>query len=313
MTRPARFPALALGLLAALSLPARAAPPAEIEQDMAQAMAECRDVGGNPTLHPDYLTEGEFNGDGRPDYITNLDRLDCEGAWSYFCGSAGCPVTVWLSGPAGYSVAWGSHAQAVEVRDGKVVVSLHGQFCSPPRTGADGCEQVLDLAAAPKPDVQPPQPAAPAPAVQTPTVQAPAGQRPAAPPPPSPARWELRQPPNNAPAVAVVGGPGNLRSMAAFCLGGKPWLAMVFAPMPANTTVQVAFTFAEGRLGGPAVRQASTGDAYVIGLAGHDLAKRLAGSGKAVGVAMDGRNLGTVTLAGSSAALRKALAPCLKV
>ena len=119
----------------------------------------CRDVGGTPRLsgldfpgvgmttdgRPPYITEIDLNGDGLPDYVTDLVGLECENAWSFFCGSAGCPVTVWLSGPSGLSPDWGGHAQAWELRGTDVVLFLHGQMCSPPRTGADGCEMVLSF------------------------------------------------------------------------------------------------------------------------------------------------------------------------
>jgi hypothetical protein len=114
-------------------------------------LAACRSAGGNPSLRPAYATQAELNGDGVPDYVTDLAGLECAGAWSYFCGSAGCPVTVWLSGPGGHAVGWGGSAQAWELRGPEVVLFLHGQLCDPPRVGAEGCEVALrfDAAAAP--------------------------------------------------------------------------------------------------------------------------------------------------------------------
>src|SRR5690606_5744981 len=99
--------------------PALACLPGEIEAFTQENIALCRSVGGTPNLsglrvegageavegRPPYLTEaGDLNGDGRPDYVTDLSGLECVGAWSLFCGSAGCVVTVWLSGPEGYTV-----------------------------------------------------------------------------------------------------------------------------------------------------------------------------------------------------------------
>ena len=117
----------------------------------------CRGAGGTPNLsgvevpvagqtgegYPPYLTQADLNGDGQPDYVMDLAGLECVNAWSYFCGSAGCPVTVWLSGVAGHAVAWGGHAQAWELRGPEVVVMLHGQMCTPPRVGAEGCEVAM--------------------------------------------------------------------------------------------------------------------------------------------------------------------------
>jgi hypothetical protein len=135
----------------------------------------CRGAGGTPSLqglgfpgagqtaevHAPYATTAELNGDGVPDYVTDLAGLECANAWSYFCGSAGCPVTVWLSGPGGHSVGWGGSAQTWRLDGAEVVLSLHGQLCTPPRMGAEGCEVAMNFAgqagAAPAPAA--PQPA----------------------------------------------------------------------------------------------------------------------------------------------------------
>ncbi len=232
----------------------------------------------------------------------NLAGLNCENAASYFCGSAGCPVQVWLSGPGGYAAAWSSYAQAVEIEGRTLVAYLHGQFCTPPRTGADGCEERLDFAAE-----------APAP---TPPAQADAAPEPAPAPaaaaPPDPGRWELRQPPG-APPVAVVGGPGALRSMAAFCLEGQPWLALLFHQPPARDMLRLEVRFAShGPIGGPAQRQPASGGAYLVTLNGSPLASWLAGRDSAADLSVDGMAIGRVSLAGSSRALRGALAACLR-
>jgi len=159
--RPPSWPVarrlLALGIWATAVQPALAQVPAEILAFTGENVAACREAGGTPNLsqlefpgagltgegYPPYLTEADLNDDGRPDYVTDLAGLECVNAWSYFCGSAGCPVTVWLSGPGGHSVARGGHAQAWELRGREVVLSLHGQLCDPPRVGAEGCEVAL--------------------------------------------------------------------------------------------------------------------------------------------------------------------------
>jgi hypothetical protein len=52
-------------------------------------------------------------------------------------------VTVWLSAPEGLGIAWSGHAQAWELKGADVVLYLHGQMCTPPRPGVEGCEVVL--------------------------------------------------------------------------------------------------------------------------------------------------------------------------
>lgn len=143
---------------------AQADMPAEIRAFTRENIESCKSVGGTPNFQdlqlsgtgqtaqgrPPYLTEADdLNGDGQPDYVTDLAGLECVNAWSFFCGSAGCPVTVWLSGPEGYAAAWGGHAQAWELRDKGVLVSLHGQMCKPPRIGAQSCQVALRFDPAP--------------------------------------------------------------------------------------------------------------------------------------------------------------------
>jgi hypothetical protein len=287
-----------IALALALAGPVAGQTPAVIEAATAGNFAACSEAGGTPSTGPDYLTEVELNGDGTPDYVMNMMGLTCENAVSYFCGSAGCPVTVWLSGPGGHADAWSNYAQGIEIQGQTVVAYLHGQFCNPPTTGDDGCEERLDFAG---------MKASAAPAATTAPADAPAPAAVA----PDPARWVLRQP-EGSPAVAIVGGPGELRSMAAFCLEGHPWLALLFNESPAADTLALQFDFAShGPIGGPAQREPTSGGAYMVTLNGSPLASWMAGRDGSATLAVDGRSIGTVSLAGSSKALRGALAPCL--
>lgn len=267
--------------------------PAQISVYRDEVFAECRSAGGTPSALDGFILERDLNGDGAYDYVVNLHALNCENAYSYFCGSAGCPVRVWTSGRQGHSVAWSGYAQEISW-DGPIMIAyLHGQFCNPPRSGFDGCEVRISFDGASTAA----RSAAPEPATAA---------RPAA---PASDRWSLRSP-GNAPPVAVIGGVGSLRSLAAFCLEGQPWLALLFDPQPAADAIRVDFTFSSGSQWGPAQRGSATGGAYMIGLSGHTLARQLAGSDRHVTLAMDGIALGDVSLAGSSKALRAALGAC---
>jgi hypothetical protein len=269
--------------------------PAKIEAASSEAFGACLEAGGTPSAGAEFLTEAELNGDGAPDFVMNLMGLNCENAASLFCGSAGCPVTVWLSGPGGYSQGWSGTAQGIVIEGQTVVAYLHGQFCTPPRAGVDGCEARLAFAGVTGIAVAP-----------APGAAAPAG------PAPDAGRWELRRP-EGSPAVAVVGGPGSLRSMAAFCLDGQPWLALLFQEAPAADRLALQFTFAShGPIGGPALREATSGGAYMVTLEGSPLAGWLAGRDDRVDLRVDGQPVGAVSLAGSSKALRGALDGCLR-
>lgn len=119
--------------------------PAPVLEQINAVNANCREFGGNPQPVSGFVTAADLNGDGQPDYIVDLALQNCEGALSAFCGSAGCPVTVWLSGPSGYFVGRSGHAQAWEIEGSTFRGFIHGQMCNPPRTGVDGCEEVRDF------------------------------------------------------------------------------------------------------------------------------------------------------------------------
>ena len=99
-----RRPALAARRWPRSSPPARRRPeppPALIEATEA-ASALCRDARRRRRRSSTATeTRVDLNGDGRDDFVTDLARLECAGAWSAFCGSSGCPVTAWLSEPGG--------------------------------------------------------------------------------------------------------------------------------------------------------------------------------------------------------------------
>lgn len=88
-------------LLVLLPLPAAAEPPAALVEATEEAMSFCTSVGGAPAILDGYRTEADLNGDGVPDILTDLARIECGGAWSAFCGPSGCPVSAWLSAPGG--------------------------------------------------------------------------------------------------------------------------------------------------------------------------------------------------------------------
>jgi hypothetical protein len=278
---------------------AHAETPARVEAASSEAFGACLEAGGTPSAGAEYLTEAELNGDGVPDFVMNLAGLNCENAASLFCGSAGCPVTVWLSGPVGYFEGWSGYAQGIVIEGQTVVAFLHGQFCDPPRAGVEGCEQRLEFAGVTG--------IALAPEARTEAeAEVPAAAA------PDPGRWELRRP-EGSPAVAVVGGPGGLRSMAAFCLDGQPWLALLFHEAQAADRLALQFTFAaHGPIGGPAQREATSGGAYMVTLQGSPLAAWLAGRDDRVELRVEGEPVGTVSLAGSGKALRGALEACLR-
>jgi hypothetical protein len=305
--------ALLAGLLLLLAAAAPAAgaepPPALIEATEA-ASAACQAAGGTPRILPGYEVARDLNGDGRPDFLTDLAGLECAGAWDTLCTARGCPVTAWLSAPtAGHDRFELGPLRGFSVREDDTgglpaVVTLHDAAdCGPEATG--DCTRTWRFTSnapdtpppdAPPPDTRPAEPPPPAEATATPT-------------PPALAGWTLRRVPGASP-VALGAGPGDLASLAAFCLEGQPFLALTFHDRPESASVTLDFAFSQGPLSATAGFESTAGGAYVVALADSALAARLAGRDSEVEVKVDGRPAGTLSLKGSTRALRGALADC---
>lgn len=93
--------------LAILALPAWLPVPASatgsVEQAIAAAKAMCEDLGGTFSALPDAVSEIDLGGgEGENGRATALDysKLRCEGAWTAFCGSGGCPLRVQVGSQA---------------------------------------------------------------------------------------------------------------------------------------------------------------------------------------------------------------------
>lgn len=289
MPSPAR---LAAALLIALAPPAAAQSdlPDALVADISESADGCRSSGGTPALTPEFITRADLNGDGTGDFVLDYAAFECANAWSYFCGSAGCPVVVWLSTPTGHRVAWGSHAQAkaVDAATGRVTVALHGAFCSPPRVGVEGCEQALDFAG-----VFPPPP--------------PEGLSAAAVPNP-PAEWTLSPLPG-VPLAAYIAAPAPLHALVAFCKDGEPLLAYLTTPQIEAPGLTVGFDFSRQSFRQRAVQRADTGAAHVTLLSGPVLAG-LTGPDASVAVSVDDVPAGRLSLKGSTRAIRAIIGGC---
>ena len=276
-------------------VPALAETPARIAAFTQENLDSCRVVGGAPQIGKGYLTEtGDLNGDGAPDYVTDLAALECVNAASLFCGSAGCPVTVWLSGPQDYAVGWGGHAQAWELRGKEVVLSLHGQLCDPPRIGAQGCQIAMRFDQA---SAGPEKSAA----------------SPVSPPPDAAGNgdWQTRRLGVDGLVVAAGPGTGILTALSALCLRDRPVIMAALSESAGAAAVPFGFVFADRRIEVTGVAGTDTQKTYILdpGMAG--LAAALSGDAAAVGLQIAGKDQGMLSLSGSTRALRAALSPCL--
>ncbi len=304
-------PSLAFAaLLAAGPALAASEPPPALIEATEQSAAECRKLGGVPDILSKYETVRDLNGDGRDDFLTDLGALQCAGAWSAFCGSGGCPVSAWLSEPGdGYSRFDFGYLIGFELNDRggdlpQVVAHYQGIYCDDDaRINADHCTRTWTFTSN-APD-EPPVDPGPG------TGAASAAAEPEPPPVVIPPGWTLRRVPGASP-VAVAGGTGSIASLAAFCLGGQPFLAVSFHERPKGDQATLGFDFSQGRLETKAGLEPTAGDAFVVPLAEGPLLDRLGGRDTSVAVSVDGAGQGELSLAGSTKALRGALEECRK-
>lgn len=137
-----RLPQVAAAVFAALliSQPANGQQVPPVVQKSFEAMA--KDCGADIAESGKALTSADLNGDGIPDWIIDAGELKCEMA-SFWCGSAGCTLNIFISHDGGHSLVWENNAHAwrpVKI-GGKpgIHFDLHGSACN--RVGAAPCSQ----------------------------------------------------------------------------------------------------------------------------------------------------------------------------
>lgn len=296
-------------ILAALAAEPAVAQPAPIASTNAESFQACREAGGTPSLKPGYETRVDLNGDGTEDYILDFQHFECANAWSYFCGSAGCPLAVFISSPGGFRNASVGHVQGWQLIPGTppvIEASLHGAMCRRGGIGAEGCtvryawngRELAQLGGPARP------PAQPAPAPQA-TARPPA--------PPSPSDWSLRPVAGRTP-VATVAGPGVIRSISLLCHNGVPMVALGLRGRPTVRQATVTFLFPSlGRIDHPIGQLQGGGqDMWYADLRRSRLPQLLAGRDSEAAVAINGVRQGAMSLRGSTASIRSALQSCYR-
>lgn len=283
-----------LGLLAAL-------PPAPAEadvvaRDVAEARALCRDAGGTPSIRPEFETRLDLTGDGRADVVLDYQAFDCAGAWTVLCSAVGCPLAIYVDDGAGHRRVGGGQVQAwsVDAAAAPPILTLlsAGAFCGRPLH--EVCRQRLQWTGAGF--AEPGAAAAPAP--QRPPVDA----APSA----APGVWDLRPVPGRAP-VATVAGPGVVESFSVLCFDGRPMAALVLKAPPPTPVLSLR---AEGRRLEAELRRDGASGPWVAELSGSGIPALLSGRASSADISVSGAAQGRLSLRGSTAAIRGALAGC---
>ena len=94
---------LTAGAAAAQDKPFKAANyPFEVRKSLSNAVLNCRQAdGGKLTFAPDTVRRIDFNGDGRDDYVVDLQDAKCSTFETVFCGTGGCVVEFFVTMPNG--------------------------------------------------------------------------------------------------------------------------------------------------------------------------------------------------------------------
>lgn len=319
---------------AATAAPPAASPPAAgtgprpeiVVRSQAETMAACRDSGGRPVAGAAFETQVDLNADGVPDYVQDATHMDCQGAVSALCGSAGCPLGVFVSSPGGHRAAFSGHAQAWEIERTStppvLVLHLHGSACG--RAGSETCtkryawngRELAELRPGARPQGAPP-PAPPAAGTSpgaasqmgAPTSPAPA---PAPEVAAAPRGWETRPVANRAP-VAVTPGPGAVETLALLCHEGVPVAAFTLKARPPQGRAAVTFAFPQARVDLPiTLPEGATNRVWYADLTGSEVPRLLATRSGNVRLLVAGAIQGNLALESAGPAVRAALSGCYR-
>jgi len=310
---------LLVALLALLAVAggamAQPLPPAADAQ-RAEWFAECRSFGGRPEAGPRFATLRDLNGDGTDDVILSASGLMCHGAISALCAGQACPLAVFLSGHGGHVRAFRENVHAWTLLPGGGPAAFEAEWLPShcgrrPRT-RDGCsaryaitgQSVTEVSATATPR-QPPSQGQQQGQQQGGRAAAPGGAARAG-------AWQLR-PVQGRGDAAMAEGPGVVAGMALFCNGPVPMAAFTLRALPPPGQPVVTFAFAAGRVDAPIVAmQGSPRNVWYADLRASRLPRLLAGNEASVPLLINGGQQGRLSLTGSTAAIRAALAPCYR-
>jgi hypothetical protein len=130
-----------------------AAWPPEVRELLDHARRECVEAGGKTVTFPKTIMRKiDLNGDGRPDYVVDLQDTECDEALSLYCGTAGCNVDILITGTDGkLTSVFSQRIRQYEILPGRGVkrvrFHLHGGYCG--RGGTETCVKTRRMTGAP--------------------------------------------------------------------------------------------------------------------------------------------------------------------
>lgn len=114
--------------------------PQAVQSEIDQSRKAC--LPDRAELLAGFVSERDVNGDGRNDYVLDYGKFKCGDSTTFFCGSAGCLVQIFVSAPNGsYSKVLDENVRRLRFAKLKgrpaILLDLHGSACG--RTGAAPC------------------------------------------------------------------------------------------------------------------------------------------------------------------------------
>jgi hypothetical protein len=133
--------------------------PRELEAEFDWARKECASAGGERVEFGEAVVKKlDLTGDGRDDYIVDLNGASCVGREAVYCGTGGCDLAILVANPGGgYIKVFDQRVRGYEIKGERgprrIRFALHGSFCG--GYGNPSCYKVRKITAKPFRFVEP--------------------------------------------------------------------------------------------------------------------------------------------------------------
>jgi hypothetical protein len=126
--------------------------PSEVQGVLAGYRQDCKEVGSELSDPAGAVARQDLDGDGRPDLLVDMTKARCDGVYTPFCGTAGCPLLIFVQRTGGkLFLIFDGPVQSYRVSGGAgrktMLFRLHGGFCG--RGGTDVCTRRVTISGRP--------------------------------------------------------------------------------------------------------------------------------------------------------------------